>query len=139
MGLIVPVLSGPVCVDLSVHAGPAWHRAGHVRQLGRGGGELLLQDGQRGREGGRKRREGRGEGEGLFLTGLRVVGGLWLWAGRGGGGGTFRQLTQQRDRERKTNFRYRAKTAFDSILSNKIDQYHMLCTACNVTNVCRSG
>ena len=52
VGLVVPVLSGPVCVDLGVHAGPARNRSRHVRQLGcsleasgsggrRGGGEQV--------------------------------------------------------------------------------------------------
>lgn len=30
MGLIIPVLPGPLCVYIRVHSGAAGHRAGHV-------------------------------------------------------------------------------------------------------------
>lgn len=35
MGLIVPILPGPVSVDFCVHSSPAWHGSRHVRQLGK--------------------------------------------------------------------------------------------------------
>lgn len=61
--LIVPVLPGPMSVDLSVHSGPAWHGSWHVRQLGRDGGKILRQRrkvGVQGRwVGGREEEEGR--------------------------------------------------------------------------------
>lgn len=104
--LIVPVLPGPMSVDLSVHSGPARHGSWHVRQLGRDGGETLLQ--RRtvgvqggwvgGREGGRKRREGRGWG-GLIPTGQRDWGGGFAW-GRGEGPPGARWDSLQRSLER---------------------------------------
>lgn len=93
VGLIVPVLPGPMSVDLSVHSGPAWHGSWHVRQLGRNGGEISRQrrmvgvwGGWVGREGGRggeagdkgsQFQQGKGFGGALLEDGEGALGARW--------------------------------------------------------------
>lgn len=83
VGLVVPVLPGPVCVDLGVHAGPARHGSWHVRQLGGGGEEPLLPQTMVGRQGGR---EGGGGGKVRGEGGCSWQGkGVWGALAEGGG------------------------------------------------------